>query len=62
MVRLREIQSCKLAEMPECCGVIGARGFHGIARVPEIHEAHPLDDAAAVDIEAWDEALAEHDR
>src|SRR5438046_1188587 len=40
--------------------VVGARGLHGIARVTEIHEAHALDHAARVDVEARNEALAEH--
>ena len=41
-------------------GVVADGRLDGIARVAQRHEAHALHDAAAVDVEAGDEPLGEH--
>src|SRR5439155_12908736 len=41
-------------------GVVPGGALHGVAGVAQRHEAHALDDAAAVHVEARDEPLREH--
>src|SRR3989442_4682380 len=41
-------------------GVVGHGGLHWIASIPQIHEAHALDHAPVLDVEAGDDALGQH--
>ena len=42
--------------------VVAGGGLDGVARVAQRHEAHALHDPAAVDVEAGDDALRQHQR
>ena len=48
------------AQLVRARGVIGLRGLDRIAGVAQIDEAHALDDAPVLDVEAGDEADFEH--
>jgi hypothetical protein len=40
--------------------IVASGRFHGVARILEVDELHPLDHAAAVDIEAGNDSTGQH--
>jgi len=49
------------AQLVRTCRIIGARGFHWIARIDEVGKVHALDHTAIGDIKAGDEAGFQHE-
>ena len=53
LVAGRDVQKAKLVGTGR---IIGRRGLHRIARVPQIDKIYALDDTSVFHIEAWDDA------
>ena len=49
-------------ELVRSLRVVGEGGLHGITGIAQVGEAHALDHAPAVDVEARHNALAQHQR